>query len=255
MKRLTAPIFTLIELLVVIAIIAILASLLLPALGKAKETGKRISCLGNHKQIGLMLHQYAGDYNDYWIYCTKTPYGNAIGQENKHWSGYMPTLGYGKVGARTYHASGAPDPSNAIMEWNIYCPSQPSPIRKLASGDWSRGFGDYILNSLNINQGTEPPVRNGKIPWPARYMVLVDRENKGTLTTYQYFNDFTRFAKFGIDPATGSVNCSAYLHNNGSNYLAADGHAEWIQWKNVRVKMFFLHPEKLSEAYRESGLW
>src|SRR5688572_24841878 len=60
--------FTLIELLVVIAIIAILASLLLPALTKAKEQGSRARCIGNMKQILLATQMYVSDNNDQMPY-------------------------------------------------------------------------------------------------------------------------------------------------------------------------------------------
>lgn len=58
--------FTLIEILVVISIIAVLCSMLLPALRNARETAKTIYCSNNEKQMGAALTGYMGDFND-WL--------------------------------------------------------------------------------------------------------------------------------------------------------------------------------------------
>ena len=74
--------FTLIELLVVIAIIAILASIMMPALSSARESGKRAVCLSNLKQIGTAIEMYIQHNRDRLPYCRSYPEKPAAGEEN-----------------------------------------------------------------------------------------------------------------------------------------------------------------------------
>ena len=205
--------FTLIELLFVIAIIAILASLLLPALSSAKATAKKISCANNMNMVMKDFYNYADDHNGYIL----PTLAMKTAAQGIYWDRILEASGYDE-----YKSTMALCWSKTKRHY-YHCPSEPANDSSTRNGthpvDYAASFYTHP-RVFYYNPGTWPKI--GQIKNPSQRLALLDAKAACTSSYYAY-NYFGDPLFSALEPR----------HMSGSNIIFEDGHYGYHKLRDI----------------------
>jgi len=224
-RRTNRVAFTLIELLVVIAIIGILAAMLLPALNKAREKGRRSVCLSNLRQIGAGMIMYSDDYGG-WFPCYLN-YTDGISQAGPYWNAEIGTAGGAVDNVGRFTAAARLLVRNHYLgnPGVFHCPSDRFAVNDGANAivPASAATTWQTLHSENISyfyimKMTTGLARVGSNPGRT-YMMCADAAD--TVSGSSSYND------------TPDVGPNDNHGTDGRNVLYTDDHVEWVPYACV----------------------